>query len=136
MTLHVDINPPRVDYPQWRALLSDSGYGTADFYRDAVLEKMINGCSYFVVAHEGYNLLGYARAFTDDIMVTWIAEILVHPERRRQGIGTRMMTELLRVTGHTAVYADALAGTERFNESFGLMKRSALVACSRRPVTG
>lgn len=134
MSIHVEINPPHVDYQQWRALLSDSGWGTADFYTDAILQKMIKGCSYFVVAHKGTNLLGYARAFTDDIVVTWIAEILVHPERRRQGIGTRIMNELLRVTGHTCIYAQALVGTERFNESFGIMKRSKLVACSRKPL--
>lgn len=131
MTIHVEINPPRVDYQQWRALLGDSGWGTADSYTDAVLEKMIKGCSYFVVAHETNSLLGYARAFTDDIAVTWIAEILVHPERRRQRIGTRIMTELLRATSHTAVYAEAFAGMEGFLESFGITKKSKLVACSR-----
>lgn len=134
MSIHVEINPPRVDYQQWRALLSDSGWGTADSYPDARMEKMIKGCSYFVVAHETNNLLGYARAFTDDIHVTWLVEILIHPERRRQGIGSQIMKELLGVTGHTCIYAEVLAGTEGFFESFGIMKRSKLVACSRRPV--
>ena len=134
MTIQVEINPPRVDYQQLRALLSLSGWGTAESYTDAVLEKMTKRCSYFVVAHEANNLLGYARAFTDDIIVTWIAEILVHPGRRRQGIGARIMHELLRVTGHTVIYAEALAGTEGFNESFGITKKSMLVACSRKPL--
>jgi GNAT superfamily N-acetyltransferase len=135
MNIHVDINPPRVDYQQLRALLGLSGWGSEDSYPDAVLEKMIKGCSYFVVAHETNNLLGYARAFTDDIMVTWIAEILVHPERRRQGIGTHIMKELLRITGHTAIYAEALVGTEGFLESFGITKRTTLVACACKPFT-
>jgi GNAT superfamily N-acetyltransferase len=60
---------------------------------------------------------------------------LVHPERRRQGIGAQIMKELLGVTGHTCIYAEALAGTEGFPESFGIMKRSKLVACSRKPFT-
>lgn len=131
MNLRIEINPPHVDFQQLRMLLGNSGWGTADSYPDAVLEKMIKGCSHFVVAHEANNLLGYARAFTDDIVVTWIAEILVHPDRRRQGIGTRMMNELLRVTSHTAVYAEAFAGMEGFLESFGITKKSKLVACSR-----
>ncbi len=135
MTIQIALNPSHVDFQQLRTLLSDSGWGAADFYTDAVLEKMIKGCSYFVVAEDANTLQGYARAFTDDILVTWIAEILVHPERRLQGIGTRMMSELLRVTGHTAVYAEALVGTEGFNESFGIMKRRKLIACSRSPLT-
>lgn len=134
MNMHVEINPPRVDYQQLRALLGLSGWGTADSYTDAILEKMIKGCSYCVVAHETNSLLGYARAFTDDISVTWIAEILVHPERRRQGVGTHIMKELLRVTSHTAVYAEAFVGTEGFLESFGITKKSKLVACSRKPL--
>ncbi|MGQ0811264.1 MAG: GNAT family N-acetyltransferase [Nitrospiraceae bacterium] len=132
MTIHVELNPPRVDFQQLRALLSDSGWGSAESYTDAILEKMVKGCSYFVIAYETHNLLGYARAFTDDIVVTWIAEILVHPERRRQGIGTRIMQELLRVTGHTAIYAEAFVGTAGFLEAFDITKKSKLVACSRK----
>jgi GNAT superfamily N-acetyltransferase len=135
MNIQVDINPSRVDTQQLRTLLGDSGWGAADFYTDEVLVKMIKGCSYFVVAHEAGSLLGYARAFTDDIVVTWIAEILVRPERRRQGIGTRIMTELLRVTRHTAIYAEAFAGIEGFNESFGITRNNRLVACSRKSLT-
>lgn len=134
MGIRIEINPPHVDFQQLRMLLNESGWGTADSYTDAVLEKMIKGCSYFVVAHEASTLLGYARAFTDDIVVTWIAEILVHPERRRQGIGTQIMNELLRATSHTAVYAEAFSGMEGFLESFGITKKSKLVACSRRPM--
>lgn len=135
MNIHVDVNPSQVDFRQLRTLLGLSGWGAEDSYPDAALEKMIKGCSCFVVAHETNTLLGYARAFTDDIMVTWIAEILVHPERRRQGVGTHIMNELLAVTGHTCIYAEVLVGTEGFFESFGIMKRSKLVACSRKPLT-
>ncbi|MDN5940529.1 MAG: GNAT family N-acetyltransferase [Nitrospira sp.] len=135
MTIQVDVNPPCADYRQLRAQLALSGWGSEDSYPDAILEKMIKGCSYFVVAHETNNLLGYARAFTDDIAVTWIAEILVHPGRRRQGIGANIMKELLRVTGHTAIYAEAFVETEGFLEVFGITKKSKLVACSRKPFT-
>ena len=68
-------------------------------------------------------------------MVTWIAEILVHPERRRQGIDTHIMKELLRITGHTTIYVEALVETEGFLESFGITKKTTLVAYSRKPFT-
>ncbi len=73
MDIAVDVNPSQVDFQQLRVLLGLSGWGSEDSYLDAILEKMIKGSSYFAVAHEGTNLLGYARAFTDDIAVTWIA---------------------------------------------------------------
>lgn len=135
MNIHVETNPPSVDYQQLRALLGLSGWGSEDSYPDAVLENMIKGCSYFVVAHETHNLLGYARAFTDDIAVTWIAEILVHPERRRQRVGAHIMKELLRVTNHTAIYTQAFVGNENFFASFGIKPKSKLVACPRKPLT-
>lgn len=135
MNIHVAINPPSVDYRQLRALLGLSGWGSADSYTDAVLGKMIKGCSYFVVAHETNTLLGYARTFTDDIVATWIAEILVHPEYRRQGVGARIMKEVLRVSSHTAIYAEALVETAGFLESFGIKKQPRLVAYSRKWLT-
>jgi GNAT superfamily N-acetyltransferase len=135
MNIHVDINPPSVDYRQLRALLGLSGWGSEDSYPDAILEKMIKGCSYFVVAHETRTLLGYARAFTDDIAVTWIAEILVQPERRRQGIGAHIMKEVLRLTNHTAIYAEMFVENEGFLESFGIRKQPRLVAYSRKWLT-
>lgn len=134
MNIQVQINPGSVDYRQLRALMSVSGWGSEDSYTDAILERMLKGCSYFVVAHEASNLLGYARAFTDDIMVTWIAEILVHPEHRRQGVGTHIMSELLRMTSHTTIYVEALVGNEGFNVSFGITPKMKLVACSRKPL--
>lgn len=69
------------------------------------------------------------------IAVTWIATILVHPERRRQGIGTHIMNELLRVTSHTAIYIEAFVGNENFFASFGIKPKTKLVACSRKPST-
>lgn len=135
MLIHEDLNPPRVDFQQLRTRLGDAGWGTTEFCADAVLEKMIKGCSYLVVVHETDTFLGYARAFADDIAVTSIAEILLHPKRRRQGIGTRIMNELLRVTSHTSIYVEAFAGTEGFFESFSITKRSKLAACSRKWLT-
>jgi|CXWL01.1.fsa_nt_gi predicted GNAT family N-acyltransferase len=135
MNIQVQINPDSVNYQQLRVLLGVSGWGSEDSYTDAILESMIKRCSYFVVVQETNNLLGYARAFTDDIMVTWIAEILVHPERRRQGVGTLIMNELLRVTNHTAIYTQAFVGNEDFFASFGIKPKTKLIACSRKPLT-
>lgn len=135
MNIRVHINPSSVNYQQLRMLLGVSGWGSEDSYTDDILERMIKGCSYFVVAHETNTILGYARAFTDNIAVTWIAEILVHPEYRRKGIGTQIMTELLRLTNHTALYGEAFVGTEGFFSSFDITPKTKLVACSRKPLT-
>lgn len=124
-----------MNYQQLRALLGVSGWGTEESYSDATLEQTIKGCSYFIAAHDTDKLVGYARAFTDDIAVTWIAEILIHPERRRQGVGTHIMNELLRLTNHTAIYNHALVGNEDFFASFGIKPKTKLIACSRKPLT-
>ncbi len=135
MSIQIRLNPGNVDYPQLRALLGISGWGTEEDYPDATVEQMIKGCSYFIAAHDSDRLVGYARAFTDDIIVTWLAEILVHPERRRQGIGRLMMNELLPLTSHTAVYAESFVETQGFLLAFNIKPQPRLVACSRKPLT-
>ncbi|ULA63786.1 MAG: hypothetical protein LZF86_110485 [Nitrospira sp.] len=135
MDIQVRINPGNVDYPQLRALLGISGWGLEEDYSDATLEQTIKRCSYFIAAYDSDRLVGYARAFTDDIMVTWLAEILVHPEYRRKGIGRMMMNELLPVTSHTAIYTQAFVGNEDFFTSFVIKSKAMLVACSRKPLT-
>lgn len=135
MPIQVHINPTNVNYQQLRTLLGISGWGTEEHYTDAILEQTIKGGSYFIAAHDSDRLVGYARAFTDDIIVTWLAEILVHPERRRQGIGRLMMNELLPLTSHTAVYAESFVETQGFLLAFNIKPQPRLVACSRKPLT-
>jgi predicted N-acetyltransferase YhbS len=44
-----------------------------------------------LVAADGGEVIGFLRAVTDGAVTTYVAEILVAPERRRQGIGAALI---------------------------------------------
>jgi GNAT superfamily N-acetyltransferase len=58
------------------------------------LRTAIECSSYAVVALEGERVVGFARAMSDEAYAVYIADILVAPDRQRQGIG-RTVTEAI-----------------------------------------
>jgi len=56
------------------------------------LRIAIEHSSYAVVALEETRVVGFARAMSDEAFAVYIADILVSPDRQRQGIG-RTLTE-------------------------------------------
>ncbi|MDH3724317.1 MAG: GNAT family N-acetyltransferase [Thermoleophilia bacterium] len=59
------------------------------------LRTAIELSSYAVVATEGEQVVGFARAMSDGAFAVYIADILVLPELQRQGIGRSLVKELL-----------------------------------------
>ena len=58
------------------------------------LRTAIECSSFAVVALEGERVVGFARAMSDEAFAVYIADILVSPDRQRQGIG-RSITEAI-----------------------------------------
>jgi GNAT superfamily N-acetyltransferase len=58
------------------------------------LRTAIECSSFAVVALEDERVVGFARAMSDEAFAVYIADILVAPDRQRQGIG-RTMTEAI-----------------------------------------
>jgi aralkylamine N-acetyltransferase len=58
------------------------------------LRTAIECSSFAVVALEDERVVGFARAMSDEAFAVYIADILVSPDRQRQGIG-RTMTEAI-----------------------------------------
>jgi GNAT superfamily N-acetyltransferase len=58
------------------------------------LRIAIECSSFAVVALEDERVVGFARAMSDEAFAVYIADILVSPDRQRQGIG-RTMTEAI-----------------------------------------
>lgn len=133
MNIRIEVNPSQVKYQGLAALYGKSGWGQEEAYTDQWLETALKNTTLFALAlDEDDRLLGLVRALTDHVSVTWIAEILVDPDHRHQGIGTRLMNEIIDRTRHTAVYTGAFVGTEGFFEKFRITKKPILVAISRK----
>jgi GNAT superfamily N-acetyltransferase len=59
------------------------------------LRTAIEHSSYSAVALEGDRVVGFARAMSDEAFAVYIADILVSPDRQRQGIGRALVEALL-----------------------------------------
>ncbi len=88
-------------------------------------------CAYAESAAAG--LIGLVRVMSDDILTTYVAEICVHPDWQRLGVGSSLCAAIISRFRHTAIFADAFRGTEQLFATAGLTPKSKLVACSRAP---
>ncbi len=87
---------------------------------------------YYILAEAGASVIGFLRAFSDDVYVSWLAEIALAAPFQGQGVGRAMLQAMDRRFAHTAVYSEALYDSAAFLQKCGLASRSALTACARR----
>ncbi len=90
----------------------------------AALSRTLN-----ITAYDGSTLVGCLRVLTDGYYFGTITELLVLPEYRRQGIGSRLL-QLARAHTPTMLYFGAQPGLEAFYEKNGCQKslQSYLIA--------
>jgi GNAT superfamily N-acetyltransferase len=87
------------------------------------LYAAVEHSAYAVVAVESERIIGFARALSDEAFAVYIADILVAPERQREGIG-RALTEAiqdhypLETFHHQVLIAER--GVEGFYERLGM----------------
>lgn len=88
------------------------------------LDQVRAGHRYYVVAREGRQIVGYAGLMfvPDEAHVT---NIVVHPQHRRQGVATRLMSDLARTAVARGCAAWTLevrassTGAQRLYQTFG-----------------
>ena len=92
------------------------------------LRTALHASSFCVVAVEGQRIVGFARAMSDEAFAVYIADILVAPDRQRQGIGRRLAEAILdhypMDTFHHQVLI-AERGAEGFYRRLGMMPVTA-----------
>ena len=88
-----------IDTESLCALYDSVGWST--YTRDVNgLLAAINGSDFLVVAQEKGNLIGLARAISDDASVVYIQDILVHPSHQGRGIGRGLVEAILKRYEH------------------------------------
>lgn len=75
-------------------------YRLAGWWADAsdhplVVAGIVRGSHCFVVARQDQAIIGMGRAISDRISDAYIQDVTVDPAFRRQGIGTRLVAELV-----------------------------------------
>lgn len=113
----------------WIAL----GWGKHKDYNGRQVSQALCATTFIISARnkEG-KLIGLARVLSDGIIHTLVADIAVHPDWRRQGIGEAMMKKIKERYGRTGIYLDALKENKIFFTKCGYKKRNNMIVFSRR----
>ncbi|MEO8553983.1 MAG: GNAT family N-acetyltransferase [Kofleriaceae bacterium] len=94
-----------------------------------VLARLLAGSRWFVHAHDGPRLVGFARAITDGVATAYLSSVMVDPDYRRRGIGRTMIERLLasrddvRFVLHTRPEAAAFYAALGFTDATAMMVR-------------
>lgn len=85
-----------------------------------------------LAAYEGDELLGVIRAVGDGFTIVFIQDVLVYPERQRQGVGTALVEAVLDRYGDVRqieLATDDNEKTKAFYRSMGFRTLSELGCC-------
>ncbi|MFJ7735301.1 GNAT family N-acetyltransferase [Lysinibacillus sp. NPDC097287] len=87
-----DKNP---SFDEYQTLHKTTGWNAKELYTyDQLYQAICNSwCS--ISIYDGTALIGYGRIISDGIYQTFICDVMVHPDYKRQGIGTKVMEALL-----------------------------------------
>jgi ribosomal protein S18 acetylase RimI-like enzyme len=118
----IEALPSPAGYNHLRALV---GWGT---YAEEVIAQALPRSLYSVCAYRDGELVGMARVIGDGGLVYYVQDVIVVPVCQRQGIGTRMMDQVM---GYIRAHAGpnavvglmAAGGKEPFYEKYGFTRR-------------
>ena len=64
------------------------------FTEEKVTSLFSTNLSHYVVVEENQKILGFARYLTDEVMTTFLAEIIIDKSYRGKGLGRRLIAEI------------------------------------------
>ena len=85
-----------------------------------------------LAAYEGDELLGLIRTVGDGATIVFVQDLLVFPERQRQGIGTKLLKAVLERYADVRqieLAADRTPNTAAFYRSLGFSEMSEIGCC-------
>lgn len=78
------------------SLYRTAGWWPEEKEDPVLVARIIKGSHCFLTALDGQRLAGMGRAISDRASDAYIQDLTVHPDYRHQGIGTTLLTALLR----------------------------------------
>jgi GNAT superfamily N-acetyltransferase len=93
-----------------------------------LLEAAVAGSSYVVTARAGGELVGLARAVSDDASICFLADLLIRADWQRRGLGRRLAAAVLDRFGHVRrhiLLADADPALGAFYRALGFEEISS-----------
>ena len=85
-------DPARIDAARVHALLAEHAYWAEGRTRETQDSAIAGSRNYAMVARATGELVAYARVVTDGVTFAWLADVIVDPAHRGQGLGTAVVT--------------------------------------------
>ncbi len=98
----------------------------------SVLRKGFKNSLLVLAAYDGEELLGIIRTVGDGATIVFVQDILVFPDKQRQGIGTALLKEILNRYPNVRqieLATDNTAKTVAFYKSMGFAEMSEIGCC-------
>lgn len=92
--IQIDDDKDRIDVAEVHRFLSEGAYWAIGRPRETV-ERLIREASRVVGVYDGDRQIGFCRAFTDGLVVAYLADVYVVPEYRGRGLGEELVREMV-----------------------------------------
>ena len=106
---------------------------TSYLRREGLLREAWANSLLILAACDGDQLIGVARAVGDGASILYIQDVIVHPAYQRQGIGTRLLQEILACfpdVNQTVLLTDESEATCAFYEANGFQRVQKAGCCA------
>lgn len=88
----------RSDLPsleQYWALFQTTGWYASMPITPEDLIRAVANSSFWIAVYDGNRLVGFGRVVTDGVLHAMIYDLIVHPEYQGQGIGSKVLAQLV-----------------------------------------
>ena len=92
--IQLDDDKDRIDVAEVHRFLSEGAYWAIGRPRETV-ERLVREASRVVGVYDGDRQIGFCRAFTDGLVVAYLADVYVVPEYRGRGLGAELVREMV-----------------------------------------
>ena len=97
-------------------------------YSPQTVKAAIKNTTLLVSARNQYGeLIGMARVLSDNIFITWLAELMVHPDYQSFGVGKRLVKVVKEHYGHTSIVLETFPWNRKFFKKCGMKESKMLV---------
>lgn len=97
-------------------------------YSPQTVKAAIKNTTLLVSARNQYGeLIGMARVLSDDIFITWIGELVVHPDYQRLGVGKKLVKAVKDYYGDTSIVLETFLWNRKFFKMCGFKESKMLV---------
>ncbi|WP_141732459.1 GNAT family N-acetyltransferase [Oligoflexus tunisiensis] len=94
MDIKVLLNGP-VPFDQLAEMYNLVGWNRDGSRTIPALQKMLEKTSHYATAFDGSRLIGFGRVISDDIFLFQLSDVMIRPEYRKRGIGSRILKTLI-----------------------------------------